>query len=155
MSHDSKEMNDGLFAITVVVGIVVAWELMLLVSWMSGWRMLSKISAPVKFDGAIAHGVTAAIGSVTYGSLLTVSVSPYGIACRMPVLLSLWHKPFFLSWKDLTNSRFGNWWFEPVMILEFQIRKTRVRFRIPEWHREAVAAAKLATAGATAPGAAH
>ena len=148
-------MTDLQFTVAVPVGILVFGELIMLFFWMLGWRMLSQISAPVRFDGAIARGISGDIGGVTYGSLLTVSVSPDGIVCRMPVLLSLWHKPFFVSWNDLTNSRFGNWWSMPVMTLEFRIRKTRVRFRIPEWHREAVAAAKLAIASKAVQVAAH
>jgi hypothetical protein len=137
-------MSDVSFAIAVVVAIVLFSEFLLLIFWMLGWRALSQKSDPPNFDGNVIHHITADIGSVTYGYLLTISVSPRGLACRMPVILSLWHKPFFLPWKDLTGSQCGKSWFETVIILKFQIGKTKVRFRIPERHGEVVGALKAA-----------
>lgn len=137
-------MSDVSFAITVVVTIVLFSEFLLFIVWMLGWRILSQVSSPPIFDGKIIRHISADIGAVTYGYFLILSVSQRGIACRMPIVLSLWHKPFFLSWTDLRSSRRGKWWFRPMIILEFQSGNTKVRFKIPERHREILAVAQPA-----------
>jgi hypothetical protein len=135
-------MSNVCFTVYVGVGIVVFSEFLMLICWISGWRKISRLSERPEFDGYIIRNATIDVGGATYGYIVIASVSPKGIACKLPALFSLWHKPMFLPWKAMTSSRVGRWWLDSVIILEFEMQKTKICLRIPRQYEEIVAGAK-------------
>lgn len=131
-------MSDLHFGIWVGAGILIFPEVLMLIFWISGWRRLSKTFDNPDFDGHIIHHISGDIGAVTYGYILVISISSRGIACRLPLLLSLWHKPFFLPWKAMSSSRLGTSWFERVLCLDFLVGRTKVSLRIPDRYAKIV-----------------
>lgn len=118
-------MGATVIVVAVLLGVAILlptiWALVvLLLSYLSGWRRLSaSYAAGTEPEGTRLGGLTGTIGGVAYRNCLIAHVSPAGLFLSVPIFFAIGHKPLFIPWGEIHNQ-------EQVKILWNEV----VRFQV-------------------------
>jgi hypothetical protein len=102
-----------LFVVTLAYGVNV------FLAWLGGWAVLARhYRASRNPDGRRLRFRSARLGSVNYGSSLTLTVSAKGFGVAIFPLFRAGHPPLFFPWGDVA-ARAGRTWLFPWIELTF------------------------------------
>jgi len=102
-----------LFVVALAYGVTV------FLAWFGGWAILARhYRASRDHAGRRVRFRSARLGSVNYGSSLTLTVGAEGLGVAVLPLFRAGHPPLFFPWGDVA-ARAGRTWFFPWIELSF------------------------------------
>ncbi len=76
--------------------------IVLLLSWVGGWRRLAeKYATDKEPSGTAFRGITGAVGTVSYKHCLIAHVAPQGLFLSVPFFFRIGHKPLLIPWSAI------------------------------------------------------